>query len=146
MNNILAQNAFFRLHVWFRWLMLLRALSLPRRSFCWPGRPYCWNCHTFVPHSYYHYSCVSFVIMHTGERSTLIFCFRFIMHQQKTGLFKRSSNSNINSRRSTNESLTRTVLMSQESKNEYEKANKEANVTLIQFDLSKTPAESQRLV
>ena len=36
--------------------------------------------------------------------------------------------------------------MSQESKNEYEKANKEANVTLIQFDLSKTPAESQRLV
>merc|ERR1712038_558169 len=69
-----------------------------------------------------------------------------IMHQQKTGLFKRSSNSNINSRRSTNESLTRTVLMSQESKNEYEKANKEGSVTLIQFDLSKTPVESQRLM
>ena len=130
--------------------MFLRALSLSRRSFSWPGRPYCWNCHTSVPYSYYHYSFVRFGIIHDTKGkavfSYVIFCFRVIMHQQKTGLFKKSSNSNINSRRSTNESLTRTVLMSQESKNEYEKANKEANVTLIQFDLSKTPAESQRLM
>ena len=66
MNNN-SQNAFFRLHVWFCWLMFLRALSLSRRSFSWPGRPYCWNCHTSVPNSYYHYSFVSFGIIPKGE-------------------------------------------------------------------------------
>jgi len=61
-----------------------------------------------------------------------------IMHKHKTGLFKEDNFSNAASRRSTSESqANRTVLMSQESKYEYEIANKDSDVTLLQFDLSK---------
>ena len=60
------------------------------------------------------------------------------MHKHKTGLFKEDNFSNAASRRSTSESqANRTVLMSQESKYEYEVANKDSDVTLLQFDLSK---------
>ena len=69
---------------------------------------------------------------------------RFIMHHQKTGLFKESITSNADSRRSTNDSLARrTVLMSQKSMYEYETASKDADVTLFQFDLSKKAPDSQ---
>lgn len=71
----------------------------------------------------------------------------FIMHKQKTGLFKESSSSNADSRRSTNDSLARrTVLMSQKSMYEYETASKDADVTLFQFDLSKKSPDSQESV
>ena len=64
---------------------------------------------------------------------------RFFMHRQRTGLFKESGSSSSDSRRSTGDSLGgRTVLMSQQSKYEYETAlNKDASVTLFQFDLAK---------
>ena len=69
------------------------------------------------------------------------------MHKQKTGLFKESSSSNADSRRSTNDSLARrTVLMSQKSMYEYETASKEADVTLFQFDLSKKSSDLQESV
>ena len=72
---------------------------------------------------------------------------RFIMHKQKTGLFKESSSSNADSRRSTNDSLARrTVLMSQKSMYEYETASKDADVTLFQFDLSKKSTDLQESV
>ena len=60
------------------------------------------------------------------------------MHKHKTGLFKESSYSTANSRRSTSESqANRTVLMSQESKYEYEAATKDTEVSLFQFDLKR---------
>lgn len=70
------------------------------------------------------------------------------MHRQKTGLFKESPYSSADSRRSTNESLgKRTMLMSQESKYEYEKAlNKDASVTVFQFDLAKDSSLPQKSV
>ena len=69
------------------------------------------------------------------------------MHKQKTGLFKESTVSTTNSRRSTNDSQAqRTFLMSQESKYEYERASKDNDVTLLQFDLNKKPIGSQHCV
>ena len=61
--------------------------------------------------------------------------YRLIMYKKRTGLFKEVSESNLSDTAgSESQQLQRTVLMSQESRKEYEVASKGGNVTLGQFD------------
>ena len=74
------------------------------------------------------------------DHSNYIFSFRVIMHKQRTGLFKESYyNSQIGGVTSDSK---RTVLMSQESKYEYENAIRDTEVTLYQFDQRDNPSKA----
>lgn len=67
-----------------------------------------------------------------------------IMHKQKTGLFRESYLSP--ELGGANSDSKRTVLMSQESKYEYENAIRDTDVTLYQFDQRDKPSKSQDLL
>ena len=70
--------------------------------------------------------------------------FRVIMHRQRTGLFKESYfNPEMGG---VNSDSKRTVLMSQESKYEYENAIRDTDVTLYQFDQRDKAGKSSELL
>ena len=75
---------------------------------------------------------------------TILISFRVIMHKQKTGLFRESYLSPELGGASSDSK--RTVLMSQESKYEYENAIRDTDVTLYQFDQRDKPSKSQDLL
>ena len=67
------------------------------------------------------------------------------MYNQKTGLFKEDSQSDIMDTENSGETeqIQRTGLMSQRSKREYEVASKDSNVTLGQFDQSRVKMDTE---